>query len=478
MEGNKCDSLFLVDRNITISLAMGMKFKSLLILPLLVVNSQAASVDDLTFESYGDSYIVSDCLISASGSLDIPSTYLGLPVTEIDDRAFFECTGLTSITIPNSLTSIKPEAFYGCTGLTSINIPDSVTSIGYRALGHCSNLSSVIVGNGVTDVESVFDFDGSPNTSLTHFTFGNSVTNIPNDFFRECTALKSVTIPNSVTSIGSYAFYNCTGLTSITIPNSVTEIEPGAFYGCSGITSVTIPNSVTEIESEAFANCTSLASITIPNSVTSIESEAFYGCSGITSVTIPDSVHYIGYDAFGCPHLKRVYFMGHRPSFAGSFNSSAIETTFYKMPNKDFGGAIDGIYVQLLTSVDNLALLAYIQDIQSQLAFLSQITGPKGDTGQQGPRGSQGVQGPKGDKGDTGDAGLEGPQGPAGLDSSAIQTLKVSEPHLEANEDGTFNVNYTVQSSDDLNTWSNEEVINATLNPSDSSKKFLRLTVE
>jgi len=170
--------------------------------------------------------------------------------------------------------------------------------------------------------------------------------------------------------------------------------------------------------------------------------------------------------------------MGHRPSFGGSFNSSGIETTFYRMPNKDFGGEIDGISVQLLTSEANLALLAYIQDIQSQLIVLSKITGSKGDTGQQGPRGSQGVQGPKGDKGDTGDAGLEGPQGPAGLDSSAIQTLKVSEPHVVSNSDGTFNVEYTIESSEDLSTWSEEQVINATMNPGDSSKQFLRLTVE
>jgi len=85
------------------------------------------------------------------------------------------------------------------------------------------------------------------------------------------------------------------------------------------------------------------------------------------------------------------------------------------------------------------------------------------------------IPGPQGPKGDT---GATGPQGPPGLDSTAIQTLKVSEPHIVANEDGTFNVQYTVQSSDDLSTWSNEEVFNATLNPESSDKQFLRLTVE
>ena len=91
-----------------------------------------------------------------------------------------------------------------------------------------------------------------------------------------------------------------------------------------------------------------------------------------------------------------------------------------------------------------------------------------------GLKGDKGDQGAKGEKGDT---GPQGPQGPPGLDSEAIQTLKVSEPHVVANEDGTFNVQYTVQSSDDLSTWTNEEIIDATISPENSGKQFLRIAV-
>ena len=104
----------------------------------------------------------------------------GLPVTSIGQYAFRNCTGLTSITIPDSVTSIGDFAFYNCSGLTSITIADSVTSIG------------------------IYAFSG-------------------------CIGLTSITIPDSVTSIGISAFYNCSGLTSITIPNSVTSIGDGAF---------------------------------------------------------------------------------------------------------------------------------------------------------------------------------------------------------------------------------------------------------
>ena len=130
----------------------------------------------------------------------------------IESKVFTDCSSLTSITIPNSVTTIDNFAFRGCSSLTSITIPNSVTSIGEEAFNECSNLASI-------------------------------------------------TIPSSVTAIGDYTFQYCSSLTSVNIPNSVTTIGYYAFRGCSSITSVNIGNGVTTIESYAFMGCSSLTSI-------------------------------------------------------------------------------------------------------------------------------------------------------------------------------------------------------------------------
>ena len=108
---------------------------------------------------------------------------------ELGDYAFYGCSGLTSLTLPSSVTSIGDEAFVYCSGLTSLTLPSSVTSIGDEAFAYCSGLTSL--------------------------TIPSSVTSIGESAFKGCSGLTSLTIPSGVTSIGSYAFYGCSGLTSI-----------------------------------------------------------------------------------------------------------------------------------------------------------------------------------------------------------------------------------------------------------------------
>ena len=195
-------------------------------------------------------------------------------LTGLNKGAFYNCTGLTFVTIGNGVTSIGGYAFYGCTGLTSITIPDSVTSIGNNAFKDCPIENATMPTNAISSI---------PKAKLTTVVI-NGGENIPTSAFKGCTGLTSVTIGNSVTSIGWGAFQGCKGLTSITIPNSVTIIDWDAFNGCTGITSVTIPDSVTSIGVRAFKGCTGLTSITIPASVTKIRSDAFKNCNSLLTI--------------------------------------------------------------------------------------------------------------------------------------------------------------------------------------------------
>ena len=270
---------------------------------------------EVTYYDYKNNSYYND----AYGDIEIPSKLIydrkTYKVTSIGKYAFYKCSGLTSVTIPNSVTSIGISAFYNCSGLTSVTIGNSVTSIGNSAFSNCSGLISIIVDESNPSFSSIegilYNNDATtliycPITKKT-VTIPNSVTSIDYSAFYGCSGLTSVTIPNSVTSIGQRAFSGCSGLTSVTIGNSVTSIGYYAFSGCYGLTSVTIPNSVTSIGKYAFSGCSGLTSVTIPNSVTSIGQRAFSGCSGLTSVTIGNSVTSIGYYAFsGCYGLTSV----------------------------------------------------------------------------------------------------------------------------------------------------------------------------
>ena len=163
-------------------------------------------------DTVGDGALTSAMLSPYSATC--VSAEVGELCTSIGISAFQGCSGLTSVTIPNSVTSIDNGAFYKCTSLASITIPNSVTSIGQGAFAICSNLSSITIGSGVTSIDASA-FGGC--SSLTNIEIPNSVTSISQQAFAGCTSLSSVTIPSGVTSIGQGAFYTCTSLSSVTV---------------------------------------------------------------------------------------------------------------------------------------------------------------------------------------------------------------------------------------------------------------------
>ena len=276
-----------------------------------------------------------------SGSYSIPDT-----VTIINDLAFSDRTGLTSVTIPASVLTIGTDVFFNCISLSSITVDENNI--------HFTSTDGVLF-NKAKSVLIRF-----PRGKTGQYTIPNTVLRIENNAFAGSRGLTSVTIPSSVISIGDTAFAG-TGLTSLTLPNTVESIGNGAFednpgltivglpdnyysygdgkgdvyffYGCTGLRQIlasrnnknystvdgvlfnkdrtvlirfpqgktgsyTIPKTVTSIAYKAFYGASGLTSINIPASVTSIGDFAFDGCTGLVSVNIPNSVINIGKYAF------------------------------------------------------------------------------------------------------------------------------------------------------------------------------------
>src|SRR5690554_1403534 len=226
----------------------------------------------------------------------------------IGDNAFYNKTGLTSITIPESVTSIGYGAFSYCTGLTSITIPESVTNISAEMLSYCSGLISITIPESVTSIGDMAFYECTelatitiPEsvTSISHHAFYNTpwynnkpdgviyIGKILYDYKGEMPPNTEIEVLEGTVSIGDYAFYDKIGLRSITIPESVTSIGGQAFASCSGLTSITIPESVTRVDNFAFAYCSNLKSFICEGPIEMFGEEVIDGCSNLEILQAP-----------------------------------------------------------------------------------------------------------------------------------------------------------------------------------------------
>ena len=225
---------------------------------------------------------------------------------KLGNNAFYGCSSIKKISLPEGLKSIGSSAFASCTGLANISLPKGITALNDYTFNNCTALTKIEIPDGVTGLGSYV--------------------------FYGCTSLKNAIIPNTVTTIGQYVFMDCTGLESLSIPfvgNALTGASKtfiGYFFGATQYS-----------QNKTYVPAT-LKEVTLTGEC-SIEDYAFYGCSSITNISISDSVAYVGYKAFyNCSITYNTYEEG---SYLGnannpyavlvqSNNKSAVQFTIHK----------------------------------------------------------------------------------------------------------------------------------------------------
>jgi hypothetical protein len=293
-------------------------------------------------ESYTNAYGVwtyttnanSTCTLTGysgpGGVVTLPSTISGLTVASIGFSAFSDGdlakSGLTVITIPESVTSIAGFAFSNCSSLIAAFLPGSVTNIGGWAFAYCPKLMALVVNprnpvycdvDGVLMNQSQTALIQYPAAVAGSYTIPSSITNVGEAAFGGATGLTSVAVGPKVLSIASTSFADCTGLNVIAVDpaNPAYSSLAGVLFNRSKTTLVlyptgaaggyVIPAGVTNVADDAFSYCKTLTSVTMPDSLTTIGDSAFYTCSGLTNATIGPGVTSIGAAAFAnCTSLK------------------------------------------------------------------------------------------------------------------------------------------------------------------------------
>lgn len=317
-------------------------------------------------------------------------------VTSIGDYAFYNCSGLLSISFPDCLTSIGEYAFYDCRGLTSISFPNSLALIGNSAFLGSENIktvsfneSSPSIGSGAfsecrglrevnissleawhkikfPDAYSYFDPTGAnPNSYAMNLlidgkelsgivTLPSEWTEIHPEEFYGCKAVTEFILPENLTSIGSLAFGYCRGLTSVSLPEGLQSIESYTFYMCSSLASVTFPENLQSIGESAFEGCSSLTSVTLPDGLQSIGAGAFASCSSLTSVSLPDGLTSLGNQCFSGSHLISVILPESITSINRAF-SSCLSLTSVVLP-KSLTSVGEGFGDSKLNKIISLSL--------------------------------------------------------------------------------------------------------------------------
>ena len=267
--------------------------------------AQTATLDGITYTVNEDGQTAS--VTGYAGEpvdVAIPATVningTGYAVTAIGDQAFYGCTSLQSIALPESLRRIGGYAFRGCTALESLALPEEMDEIGNWAFVECTSLAGLTLPERLGEIGS-YAFSG-------------------------CTAIESIAFPEGLPGTGNGTFDGCTALQSVALPEGMEEIGSYAFAGCTALAAITLPSTTVEINNNAFAGCTSLASVALPERLSVISSQAFYGCTALQSIALPEGLAHVDNGAFVESGLLDVHALATTPPYA---HNDAFDADIY-----------------------------------------------------------------------------------------------------------------------------------------------------
>lgn len=218
-----------------------------------------------------------------SGAVDVPRDMFG------------KCTGLKKVTLKNGVRSIGEDAFRDCSSLEGVIFENTVLEkISDGAFWGCSALSSIALPDSVTEIERNAFFE----TGLRNIQLPEKLTLIGGGAFCNCKNLKQVQLPPQLKELGEGAFFNCENLTQIQLPAQLNKLGTDAFRNCTSLDKIDIPAGLTQIGPDTFCN-TGLTSVTLHEGLTKIEDGAFHDCLKLKKIRIPKSVTDIGELALG-----------------------------------------------------------------------------------------------------------------------------------------------------------------------------------
>ena len=266
---------------------------------------------------------------SALENLDLSTSN----IENIQSYAFSECTSLTSVKFPSSLRQIYGNAFsetpalqavtfndgldgiggsaFSNSGLTTVTLPNSLTYLGSSAFSSCKDLASISIGTGITEIPYNC-FTGC--NALTSIDLPEHVTSIGGGAFSYCNGLVSITLPDHIQTVGASAFASCTNLEEVVIPDNVTTLGTGAFKNDSKLKHVQIGKGVATLEKDLFNSCESLSSVELSEGLTAVKAFVFQYCSSLKSVTFPTTLKTLSNSTSFGWSPDSLYFLGTQPA--------------------------------------------------------------------------------------------------------------------------------------------------------------------